>query len=180
MKKFRNKSGIIAIVLLIVFCCIAFGAWSTIRIVKSVVFNIECNGHLKRAADASTTELAKQELKIALTYLEEKNITQGYTSVLYQTPDEDIGFWYKNLKESLAELEKVTLEATQLEKTNLLMKLRETLLDQSSGESGGIEVTCPSGISIFPNNVVYCFFGWISALVTTIAVIIAGVVGLRY
>ena len=95
MKKFRSKSGSVAIVLLAVLFCIVFGVWGTIRTVKSIVFNIECNGHLKRAADASTIELAKQELTTAITYLEKKDITTGYTSILYKTPDEDIGFWYK-------------------------------------------------------------------------------------
>ena len=181
MKKFRSKSGSVAIVLLAVLFCIVFGVWGTIRTVKSIVFNIECNGHLKRAADASTIELAKQELTTAITYLEKKEITTGYTSVLYKTPDEDIGFWYKNLKESFAELEKVKPETTQLEKTNLLMKLRETLLDEKASKSGGVEVTSPDGISIFPNNVAYCFFGWVSSFIAPlIAVIIAFVGTLRY
>jgi len=173
MKKFGNKKDSVGIVLLIVLACLIFCTFVTIRIVKSVIFDRGCEGHLKRAADSSTVELAKQELTTAITYLEQGNITSGYTSVLYKTPDEDIGFWYKNLKESLGELEKVKSEATQLEKTNLLMKLRETLLD-NSGEHGKTNVTCPSGISLFPNNVAYCFFGWISGFL----VLAAGVFGL--
>ncbi len=32
-------------------------------------------------------------------------MTSGYTSILWQTPDEDIGFWYTNLKASQQELQ---------------------------------------------------------------------------
>ncbi|MSR85432.1 hypothetical protein EXS71_03310 [Candidatus Uhrbacteria bacterium] len=42
-----------------------------------------------------------------------------------------------------------------MEKTNLLMKLRQTLLDH---KQSGEEVTEPSGMSIFPYNVLYFWF----------------------
>ncbi len=113
-----------------------------------VSFDIYCTGRLKRAADANTVELAKEELTAATSYLESRKMTTGYTSVIYQTPDEDVGFWYKNLKASLEELQKVAPNATPLEKSNLLIKLRETILDHHGSES----VTEPEGISRFPFN----------------------------
>ena len=70
------------------FCLAVFG----VCILRGINFNVECKGHLKRAADANTIELAKQELDIALSYLEREGMTEGYTSVLYKTPDEDVGF----------------------------------------------------------------------------------------
>ena len=85
-----------------------------IRVYKEVIFNINCMGHLKRAADANTIELAKQELGTAINYLKTKDIVSGYTSILYRTPNEDIGFWYSNLVASLEELGMVSLEASQL------------------------------------------------------------------
>lgn len=143
--------------------------WGGVRIYKSIVFEINCEGHLKRAADANTIKLAQKELEVAIAYMEEKNYTEGYTSILYRTPDEDVGFWYQNISASLKELEEVNPDATQLEKSNLLMKLRETLLDQ--GESD-VEVTVPQGISIFPFNGTYCFWGcvsWILCVIFAIA-----------
>lgn len=77
------------------------------RAVKSVQFNQNCGGYLKRAADANTVETAKEELSKAISYIEANNLTQGYTSVMWQTPNEDLGFWYKNLKSSETELSKV-------------------------------------------------------------------------
>lgn len=129
--------------LLITFSLAVFG-W---RIYHKAVFKQNVSGYLKRAADANTIELANQELTKVIDYLEANKLTNGYTSIVYQTPDEDIGFWYKNLKASQKEL--ATLNSNSaLEKTNVLMKLRETLLD--TGER--TKVTVPSGLAIYPNN----------------------------
>ena len=141
--------------------------WAGLRIYNNIVYDIDCGGHIKRAADANTVELAMQEMKTVIAYLEARGMTSGYTSVLYRTPDEDVGFWYQNLKASLGELEKITPETTQLERSNILIKLRETLLDH--GQS--IIVTDPSGISIFPNNVSYAWFGLLSLVAAIVGVV---------
>jgi len=132
--------------------------WSTARIVASVHFSQDCGGILKQAADASDLNLAAERLQIAIAYIEKENLTSGYTSVLYKTPDEDVGFWYKNLNSALDELKKVQVDsnATSLEKSNVLIKLRETLLD--NGESG-TSLTVPDGISVFPSNSLWAFLG---------------------
>ncbi len=116
---------------------------------NSVQLEQNCTGYLKRAADANTVEIASGELAKAIRYLEENNLTSGYTSIFYKTPDEDIGFWYDNLKASLNELSNVDSNTSSVERTNLLMKLRETLID--NGESGDA-LTCPDGLSRYPNN----------------------------
>lgn len=120
-----------------------------IRITKSVSLKQNCTGYLKRAADANTVETAKEQLQKSIQYLEANDITKGYTSVFYQTPDEDVEFWYKNLKASENELMKVDSTTSSMEKTNLLMKLRETLLDNSEK---GDKLTVPDGLSRYPNN----------------------------
>ena len=142
-----------------ILLCLSFIVWSGVRIYNRVDYNIECGGHLKRAADANTVDLAKQELQTALAYIESHNMTSGYTSVLYKTPSEDVGFWYSNLMASFNELAYVKKDASQLETSNLLMKLRETILDQ--GKEGS-SVTEPDGISIYPNNTTYAIWGWLS------------------
>ncbi|HEY1218053.1 MAG: hypothetical protein ABSE42_06030 [Bryobacteraceae bacterium] len=144
--------------------------WAGVRIVASIRYGIDCGGHLKRAADANNIELAKQELAVATSYLERHGMTAGYTSVLYNEPSEDVGFWYKNLDMSLQELEKEPATASELEKSNLLLKLRQTLLDTSSGTES---VTEPSGISIFPHNAAYAWWVWISLLAVVVGFIAA-------
>jgi hypothetical protein len=98
----------------------------------------------------NTIELANQELTKALDYLEANNLTSGYTSIIWQTPDEDIEFWYKNLKASQNELQKLVSNSA-LERTNVLIKLRETLLDV--GEK--TKVTVPKGLAVYPNNTLW-------------------------
>lgn len=139
-------------------------------IVNHISFDRNCGGYLKRAADANTIELAEKNLNVAVEYLERNEMTSGYTSVVYRTPDEDVGFWYQNLKASLKELREVKPDATQLEKSNILMKLRETLLD--SGEKG-VHITAPDGISRFPNNTAYTVWVLLSLILAAIFSIMA-------
>lgn len=140
--------------------------WLTTRVVIAIHFEQNLSGHLKRAADANTIEIAIQEMEMIIGYLDNNELTNGYTSVLYRTPDEDIGFWYQNLSASLKELKEVKPDASQLEKSNILMKLRETLLD--SGKEGQ-STTEPCGISIYPNNGLFLFWAWISLVATIIS-----------
>lgn len=118
-------------------------------------FSVSCGGHLKRAADANTVNVAARELSYAIDYMEAKGLTEGYTSIFLPTPDEDIAFWYNNLKESHKELMQVDSTTSQLEKSNVLMKLRETLMDQNEK---GAEVTMPEGIYKYPNNVFWFWY----------------------
>ena len=136
---------------------LAFFLWGAVRIVARINFDRYCEGYLKRAADANTVDLAIKNLEITLKYADENNLKSGFTSILYRTPDEDIGFWYENLSASLNELRLIKPEASQLEKTNVLIKLRETLLDQGQSTS----VTVPSSISIYPNNTGFFIWGFL-------------------
>lgn len=138
----------------------------TIYVVKCVTFKQECSGHLRRAADANTVETAQKELIVATKYLEDNNITSGYTSVFWQTPDEDIAFWYNNLKASENELSKVDSTTSSLEKTNILMKLRETLMDH--GKEGD-HVTYPKGLATYPQNGLYGTLILLSILIILLA-----------
>jgi hypothetical protein len=142
-----------------------------IIITKSVLINQNCTGYLERAANANTVETAKDELKKAIDYLQANNLTKGYTSILWKTPDEDIEFWYKNLKESYGELMKVDSKTSSFEKTNLLMKLRETLIDNSSK---GDNITVPKGISRHPNNLIWGILILFSSLIIIFLILLIG------
>lgn len=158
MKVLGNEKGRLALTVIGIVFLIFFVVWAVGRIYLGIQFDRHLTGHFKRAADANTIELATQEMKTAVDYLKKHDLTQGYTSVLYTTPDEDIGFWYTNLDQSLKELYTVRPDATQLEKSNVLMKLRETLLDEGKSTS----VTKPMGISVYPHNTIFFFWGWLS------------------
>jgi hypothetical protein len=123
-------------------------------VVTEIQFNQNCKGFLKQTADANSVELAIDRLNIAIKYVEDNNLTSGYTSVLYKTENENIGFWYKNLLTCREELTQC-INSSQFEQTNVLMKVRESLTDD--GEHG-TEITVPLGIARYPNNKAWgCF-----------------------
>ena len=152
----------------------SFFAWIVLALitpvlcgVKAIKFNKDCSGYLKEAADANTAEIALERITKALDYIERNHLTDGYTSVLWNTEDENVGFWYENIKACKAEL-KMCLNSSQLEQTNVLMKVRESLMD-------GNRLTLPKGISRYPDNAVWMIFGWLSALL-----LLGGLGGILY
>jgi len=152
----------------VLFGLVLFLAFCSVRIVAEIQFDRNCEGYLKRAADANSIELAKSQLEIALKYIEKSNLTEGYTSILWNTPDEDISFWYKNVSTAYNELVLIKSDATSLEKSNMLMKLRETLLD--NGSEGKTKVTYPDGISVYPFNMFVALWGWVSTMMVSIGI----------
>ena len=140
---------------IVIFLTLSGLLWGGIRTYKYIVYKIKISGHLRRAATANTVKLAIQELETVIASLEKQGFTSGYTSLLIKTPDEDVGFWYQNLKASLLELRQVNSTTTQLEKSNILIRLHETLIDKTGG---GESVTQPPGISIFPHNKLFALW----------------------
>lgn len=127
--------------------------------VVGLKFDRSCTGYLERAANANTIEIAQTELSTALKYIESHNLTEGYTSVWWTTPDEDLGFWYNNIKTSNKELKDLAPDASSLEKSNMLIKLRETLLDNDGG------VTVPWGTSRYPHNAAWAVYFTLATLI---------------
>ena len=138
-----------------------------------IEFNQNCKGYLKQAADANTVELALDRLDKALSYVECKGWTDGYTSILWKTEDENIGFWYDNLKASRQELILVQ-NSSQLEQTNVLMKLRETLTENTDK---GTAITYPVGLWKYPHNVLYAVLAWIVNILGFISFVFFGCMG---
>ena len=132
-----------------------FGAWASVRIVKAVSFSLGCESYLKRAAGANTVDMAKTELDRAIAYAEQHGLTEGVVSIFVRNPANDIGFWYRNLKAASDEIGGLPADTTPLEKTNVLMKLRESLTDRDNGNT---QVVHPFGISVYPDNSLY--FAW--------------------
>lgn len=60
----------------------------------------------------------------------------------------------------MAELKSLKPDASALECSNVLMKLRETLIVH--GDKGSERLRCPDGISINGNNVIFAIWGWFS------------------
>ena len=122
-----------------------------VAIVKAVQMDANCISYFEMAADANSVELAEKHLTSGIEYLEKNNLTEGSTEILIYEPTDDLGFWYENLKSAQTQLQELNSkeELTELEESNALMKLRETLLDSNGS------VTHPPMISFYPSNV-----GW--------------------
>lgn len=132
---------------------------------KEIVFNRECGGYMQNAANANSIDLAREEMEKVVKYIENHRLQPGFTSVVYNTPEEDVGFWMSNMRSSLEGLRQISPEATSLEKSNVLIKLRETLMDKAK-EGGSISV--PEGISIYPYNFAFMIWGVIAGILAFI------------
>ena len=133
-------------------------------IVKGVQFTQDCKGYLEQCSNANSVEMALDRLDRAVRYLERNDLTTGYTSILWKTEDENIGFWYENLQTCRQELIKA-LDATQLEQTNVLMRVRESLV--KNGEKGEFLII-PDGIVKYPHNLGYAIGLWLSLFLIVI------------
>lgn len=145
---------------------IPFLIWGGARLWNAeIMFNRECGGYMQNAANANSIDLARKEMEKVVKYIDYRHLRPGFTSVIYNTPEEDVGFWISNMRSSLEELQQIKPEATSLEKSNVLIKLRETLTHKTK-EGGSISV--PKGISIYPNNFAFMIWGVLSFILALI------------
>lgn len=139
-------------------------------IVKTIHMSANCISYFSMASDANSVELAEKHLTTAITYLEENNLTDGNTKLIFYNPRNDLGLWYENLKSAQSQLQEMVSreELTELEESNALMKLRETLLYSEGG------VTHPSMISFYPNHISWFWTLCLSWLLWVVAMILGG------
>ena len=160
-------------VLVLTLFCMPILLWAGIRSYYDITFGIDCGGHIERAGSANSIDLARQEMEVVVKYAENHGVMSGYTSVLYNTPDEDLGFWFNNMKASLEELGRVKPTTSELEKSNLLIKLRESLMHHGNKST---DLTIPEGITVFPHNTAFAAFGYISLFIA----MVGGLITRRY
>jgi hypothetical protein len=122
-----------------------------IPVCQMIRFNVGCESYLKSASNDPSIELAKMDLDIALKYLEVNALTNGYSYIFVKNRQSDIGFWYNCLKTARMDLDSIPDDASGLETSNVLMKLRETILDNDG-------VISPLGIEWYPYQRLMSFF----------------------
>lgn len=147
-------------------CILLFVGALVLEGILHILFGINIGGHLKRAADANQPTMVIEELEIAIAGMEKEDYCNDpsagdqYTSSVYQTPDDDVCFWRENINSTLADLKALPEDASHLEVSNTLMKVRESLLDKD----GGLEVTHPPGIAWYPYNRLLDFLEVLSSI----------------
>ena len=133
----------------------------SIPVINSVNFDWNCEEYIKRAADAASPEKCGEELDKAIQYAKEHGITTGNTGIIFKTPACDVGFWYDNLvgaREALKEVENTAeVQPTSLERSNVLMRVREALLDNAKD---GVSVTLPPSIGFYPHVLLFTLMVW--------------------
>lgn len=127
-------------------------------IINTIQFNSQCISYFRMASDANSVELAEKYINIGIEYLEKNNLTNGTTHIFIYNPTNDLGLWYENLKSAQRQLHELNSkeDLTELEESNALMKLRETLLDNEGS------VTHPAMITFYPNHILWF---WILCLI---------------
>jgi hypothetical protein len=159
----KKVTLIILVIILFVLPLIPWGY----SIVKDVQFSANCGEYLKLAADANDVDMAEKHLTTAIDYLEANDLTSGHTKIFVYRPSNDIGLWYENLKVAQTQLQEMQkTEYTELEQSNMLMKLRETILDD------GGSLTKPIGIALVP---VFTLIFWLNCLLWLPCWVIGGV-----
>ena len=153
MKKF------LLVLLAIIIFILPIGNYAY-TIIQGIKFDTQCGNYLKLSADANSLEMAEKHLSKAINYLEKNNLTSGYNKVFFYYPKNDIGLWYENLKSAQLQLQEVIKREnyTELDESNMLMKLRETILD--SGENGQY-LTLPLGISLMEHFNLIWWLNWL-------------------
>lgn len=158
---------IVLCIISIIIPCIVYGVAGF----KALSMGSNCIEYLSLAADANNTVMAERHLTSAINYLEAHNLTSGNTNILINHPTNDLGIWYDNLKAAQIQLQEINAkeDVTELEESNVLMKLRETLLSSEGN------VTHPEHISFYPNHVAW--FWWMVTiwLLWVLAFIFGGV-----
>ncbi len=123
--------------------------------------------YLKLAADAPSLSIAERYLSTAVRNMEARGWTSGSTALFLKVPRLDIGLWYQNTNGALTEVKSlidIDKALTPVDRSNALVKLRETLMD-------GTQLTFPESVEIAPyNRLFFCLgllaiFGSINSIV---------------
>lgn len=133
-------------------------------------FSMRVTEELKLAADASTLETASDRIGRALDYLETHDKTEGHSHLLVESPENDVGHWYKNLKDAKSKADTILADpdATDESRDLALVQIRKALVD------GSEIVTQPPYMGIFPHQRLVTGVGLISFLATGLIAVFVG------
>lgn len=150
----KNTSKAISIIA----CMGLMLSWCTIRVVLSIRYDTHVTERLERAHSAHDLDTLYRELHRATDYLQLTDRDEGYTSIIYDTPSEDVGYWYRNLVQAQREVHDMLYfidEGKERPPNNeinvLIQKVRRTIAPYG-------DIKTPQGISVYPHNLYY--FAW--------------------
>ena len=143
--------------LLCIISVVSFLSWAGARIYKYATFQEKIGGYLQNYVESGDMETAEQNLSEAINVLEEQGLTQGQISIFWKDQNCNIGLWYNNLSESRKALTN-SLQESKFNQSIILEKQRDGL----KGGTKNSSVRVPDGISIYPNNKLFFWWGILS------------------
>lgn len=152
---------------ILVLGCISSLVWGGWRLFATIQFGIHCERFLSRSAEATTVDIAKKQLCLALNYCKTHKLTSGYTSIILRTDDENIGIWYDKLQASYTMLDSLGPTTSQAKNNAALVKLRKTLLGNDGSDKP--TVIYPQGIALYPYNRIGIVWGVISIVIVLLS-----------
>lgn len=146
---FRSTVLLLSIVSLVLFLMTRF--------FNDIHYAFECKRNLGIAVQTESISEARNRLRRAIDLVRKKGATNGYTSILRKTEDENVELWFNNLISALAEVDEWE-KLLFLEKEESLEKIRKILTFDG-------EIVIPNGIAVAPHNRVFFLWGWLSIIV---------------
>ena len=153
---------------------LSFVIWAGVRIDKDYDLDAEGAGHFFRAYKANTVSSALDEWNKGIAFLERENLTEGNTGAFWQTPSDDLEFFYQNVLE-MRDFLKTLPDTLSLEsfdqkvisnEGNPVRDLSFTVFDRKAllERMEATVKNSPGGMSIYPHNYSYAIWCWISIL----------------
>lgn len=105
---------------------------------------------LSRVAMSSNVQMASENLKDAIDYLERNHLTSGNSSMLFPDKLNDLEYFHTNLLNAQAELNRAVANKnmSQLEESNVLLRIKEVVTHHNA--TG--EVFLPANLEYYPHQ----------------------------
>lgn len=159
-RKDKMRKGVFYL-LCSILATIIFLTWAVFRLNALFEFQEEIQGYLQNYVEAGTVDVALDNLNKALQALEEKEMTDGTTGIFREYPNDDVGLWYNNLLKSRNQL--IAIEnQSEYAKSIILEKQRNGLT------GNGTSIELPEGISAFPHNKIFFWWGTMSGIAAVV------------
>jgi hypothetical protein len=146
-----------------------FFTWAITRIAKAQRFDDNCVYHLGEAMKStSSADYSKSEMERAVKYIEDRNLTSGFTSIVGNQPDENLSLWYYDIRGKQAYIDHLHDLPSDVRKDQIADHAEYV----NAFNMHRKDVDIPNGISIYPYNTLFFVWSMIS-----IVMLLFGIIG---
>jgi len=153
------------LLLVSILLVLPFIGWSITRISLSNHLDNTFTYHIDRASATSDIDEAANEMHLAKQYLEKRDMAHGYTSVVWRSEDEDLGVFYGTIVKRSNYLDDLQTIHTR-DKTVFEDMITYTRMTNMKAQ----EQKVPDGISIYPHNVFFVYWFFVSLVLAAVGI----------